>query len=155
MSSSDSDSSSNSSSSDSEAEEIYTAIRAYIETIHQQITELSREAETLEDDLRSLHPPLQDLTLSQLGDIPFLEKSPFRVATFAVKSPGFAGIDLTKRYMFKDICQMLRTYLFSSGAITPDGQVMLTSQLQTLFELEDVSKIGYIELLGKLRSVLV
>lgn len=144
-----------SSSDESDNDDIYEAIRSNIEMIHQKIEELSREAESLEDELQLLHPPLQDLNLSQLGDVPFLEKSPFRIATFAVKSPGFAGIDLTKRYCFKDICEMLRKYLLSTGAIMPDGYVNLDAQLQSLFELQDVSKIGYIELIGKLRNVLV
>lgn len=147
MSSSDSDSSSDN--------DIYETLQANIRLVHQQIEDLSREAEQLEEELQSFHPPIQDLLLSQLGMMPFLEKSPFREASFAVKSPGFGNIDLSKRYQFKQIAHMLRTYLFSINAIRPDGRVQLNTQLQTLFELQGVSTYGYVELLGKLRNVLV
>ena len=139
--------------SDSDADS-YATIQQAIAAMSHTLEELYGEAEELEEHLHDLHVPLTDLHLQQLGDVPFLQSSPFRTATFAVKPPGFPGANLTTRYPFHVICGILRDYLFQSGAVAADGTITLSAQLQTLFEVQDPT-IQWIPLIGRLRAVLV
>ena len=123
-----------------------------INTLNHHITELYGLAEDLEQHLHSLRPPMENLELAQLGQLPFLAASPFRHAAFAIRPPGFPGVDLSRRYPFHEICRVLRTHLITTGAVQPDGSIRLTTQLKSLFEVED-NTIGYIALLGHLRRV--
>ena len=125
-----------------------------IHILNHHITELYGLAEDLEEHLHTLRPPVENLELAQLGQLPFLAASPFRHATFAIRPPGFPGVDLSRRYPFHEICRILRTYLVSTGAVQPDGSVALTPQLKSLFEVEE-NTIGYIALLGHLRRVCI
>ena len=145
-----------SSESDSEISDVdsFGTVEDRIANLRHLISELYGEAEELESHLTDLHIPLEKLELAQLGDIPFLQGSPFRTATFQVKPPGFPGADLSRRYAFHEICAILRTYLYSSGAVAPDGTITLSKQLKSLFEVQG-EKVTYIELLGHLRSVLI
>ena len=63
----------------------YKTIEETIAAMAHTLEELYGEAEELEETLHDLHVPLTDLHLQQLGDVPFLQTSPFRTATFAVK----------------------------------------------------------------------
>ncbi len=139
--------------SDSDADS-YASIQQKIAAMSHTLEELYGEAEELEEHLHDLHVPITDLHLQQLGDVPFLERSPFRTATFAVKPPGFPGADLSVRYMFHVICGILRDHLFKSGAVAADGTITLNKHLQTLFEVQEPT-IQWIPLIGKLRAVLV
>jgi hypothetical protein len=145
-------------SSESEAEisdvDSFGTVEMNIEALNHMISELYGQAEELEEHLLTIQKPIEGTQLCQLGQLPFLEASPFRHATFKVKPPGFPGADLERRYPFHEICALLRSHLVASGAVQPDGTVMLSKQLQALFEVEE-STIGYIALLGRLRAILV
>ena len=131
----------------------FGTVESQIQALNHLITELYGEAEELEAQLAHVQKPLEGLVVSQFGQLPFLECSPFRHAAFKVKPPGFAGVELNKRYPFSAICAMLRSYLISAGAVQPDGQIKLNAQLQALFGIKEPA-VGYITLLGALRNVL-
>lgn len=132
----------------------FASLEEEINIMSHYISDLYSHAEELEEHLSQLHKPIENLELKQLGDAPFLKSSPFRHATFAVKPPGFPGADLTKRYSFSEICQILRSYLFASNLIQSDGTVTLNEPLKTLFDTQE-PHVQYIELLGKLKNVLI
>ncbi len=144
-------------SSDSESEisdvDSFGTVEYNISSLNHLITDLYSQAEELEEHLLTMQKPLEGTQISQLGQLPFLETSPFRHAAFKVKPPGFPGVDLTRRYKYHEICSLLRNYLVGSGAVRPNGSIQLTPVLQTLFEVEE-SEIGYIALLGRLRKIL-
>jgi hypothetical protein len=119
------------------------------------VSEMYGIAEELEEELHELHPPLQDLTIAQFGEAAFLASSPFRHATFAFRNsaPALPGLDLSRRYPFHEICKKLREALVALGAIRPDGIVVMTPALQTLFETS-ATELHYVELLGLLHAVL-
>lgn len=131
----------------------FGTVEQNIQTLTHLITELYGEAEELEEQLTHIQKPLEGLQVAQLGQLPFLEASPFRHAAFKVKPPGFPGVDLDKRYTFHAICTMLRGYLISTDSFTPTGQVKLNKQLQALFGIKE-PVVGYVTLLGALRNVL-
>ena len=141
--------------SDSESDtDSYNTIHQTIATMAHTLEELYGEAEELEEYLHDLHVPITDLHLQQLGEIPFLQTSPFRTATFAVKPPGFPGADLHARYPFHEICAILRNHLFATDAVATDGTITLSASLQTLFEVQEPT-IQWIPLIGKLRAILI
>lgn len=131
----------------------FGTVEMNIAALNHLISDLYGQAEELEEHLLTVQKPLEGTQVKQLGQLPFLEASPFRHATFKVKPPGFPGADLDRRYAFHEICTLLRTHLVASGAAQPDGSVRLNTKLQELFEVEE-SVIGYITLLGHLRRVL-
>jgi hypothetical protein len=131
----------------------FASVEETIETLSHLITELYGAAEELEEHLTTLVKPLEGTQIAQLGQLPFLQASPFRHATFTVKPPGFPGADLTRRYPFHEICTHLRNYLVRTGAFKSDGTVILNTELQHLFGTQE-TEMGYITLLAKLRTVL-
>jgi hypothetical protein len=151
MSSSDSDSDSDYVGSDAES---YTSLCEELEEMSHLIADMYAEAEELEEIMGSLQRPIESLEIAQLGTIPFLQTSPFRTATFAIKPPGIPGVDLTRRYTFAEICAALRNYVFATGSVDTDGHVTLNEAMKTLFETQK-SRVSYIELMGMLRTVLV
>jgi hypothetical protein len=129
--------------------------------IEEQLTILSNSIESLlesvesfEKELATIERPIGDIALAQLGDVPYLVTSPFRTATFAFCPPGLPGIELSRRYAFREICELLRTYLFKMNMIDADETVRLNTILKHVFQIEDDS-IPYIKLIGKLRNVLI
>jgi hypothetical protein len=140
--------------SDSEGSgESYSTIKQAIAAMAHTLEELYGEAEELEESLHDLHVPITDLQLAQLGDVPFLQTSPFRTAPFLVKKEGIPGAAPGHRYPFHMICAALRDHLFKTGAVAADGTITLTADLQELFEVQE-STIQWIPLVGKLRAVL-
>ena len=132
----------------------FGTVEMNIAALNHLITDLYGQAEGLEEHLLTVQKPLEGTQVKQLGQLPFLEASPFRHATFKVRPPGFPGADLERRYAFHEICALLRGHLVASGAVGADGSVRLNRQLQALFGVEE-PVIGYIALLGRLRSILV
>lgn len=134
----------------------FATVEMNIAALNHMITELYEEAEDLESHLLSLQKPIEGTQLNQLGQLPFLEASPFRHATFKLKpaAAAFFKADPEQRFPYHTICETLRNSLLASGAFLPNGDVRLNKQLQELFEVEG-KKIGYIALLGRLRAVLV
>lgn len=148
-----SDSDSDYAPSEGDIESVYM-IENELESLSTMIETLTKALHSLESQMGSFHRPLESLHMNQLGCVPFLTSSPFRHASFALKPPGFPGVDLSKRYTYHAMCSMLRNYLFASGAVAPDGKITLNKQLQTLFGLEE-AHTDYITLLGALRNVCV
>ena len=132
----------------------FESVEEEITTLNHLITELYGAAEELEERLATMVKPLEGTQLAQLGQLPFCAASPFRHATFAVKPPGFPGVDLTQRYPFHVICAQLRGHLLTSGAVQADGSIKLSKDLQHLFGIQE-PVVGYITLLAHLRAVLV
>jgi len=132
----------------------FGSVEEEITTLNHLITELYGAAEELEERLSTMVKPLEGTQLAQLGQLPFCAASPFRHATFAVKPPGFPGVDLMQRYPFHVICAHLRTHLLQTGAVQPDGNIKLSKDLQHLFGIQE-PVVGYVTLLGHLRAVLV
>jgi len=110
--------------------------------------------EAMETKLQTMERPIQTMYADQLGDVPFLETSPFRNASFRVKEPGFPGVDLTKRYKFKDITAVLRKYLEKKGAIDAAGIITPPPQIKKLFGIK-TKTTTFMELIAKLRNILV
>lgn len=126
-----------------------------MESMSLHISEMYGLTEELEEHLLSLHRPIEQLELSQLGDAPFLETSPFRNATFTIQQGvHFPGIEPGKRYMFQTICSMLRNSLFHTNAVQADGSIKLSNEFQSIFGSER-EYVSYNELLMKLRNILV
>jgi hypothetical protein len=143
-------------SSDNEDSDVdsFTTLQNDLEMMSEMIHVLDREIREVEEAISDLHRPVEGLHLDQLGAVPFLANSPFRHSEFAVQPPGFPGVDLEKRYSFETICGMLRSYLFSTGAVQPDGTITLNKQLMKLFHTRRETTT-FMELLLHLRKVLV
>lgn len=135
-------------------DESYYEFQEDLEHMSAMIEGLTQAIHSLESQMGQFHRPLENLHLSQLGSLPFLTSSPFRHAAFALKPPGFPGVDLSQRYPYHTLCSMLRNYLFASGAVAADGTITLSKQLQTLFGIPD-ERTDFITLLGALRNVCV
>jgi hypothetical protein len=125
-----------------------------METLSAQVGDLLAGIEAMEAKLAKLHKPIQSIYADQLGDVPFLETSPFRDSSFKVKPPGFPGVDLKKRYKFKDITATLRTYLDTNNLVDNKGIVTLNPVLKKLFNIKGKTTT-FMELIANLRNVLV
>lgn len=134
----------------------FATVEEKIQELSHLITEIYGEAEELESHLVHIQKPLEGLQISQLGQIPFLEGSPFRHATFKIKEEfnSILGLDVNKRYPFHKICDYLRDYLISTDAVLEDNKIKLDKKLQSLFGIKE-SIVGYVTLLGALRNVLI
>jgi hypothetical protein len=146
-----------SSDADSEPEisdvDSFGTVEMNISALNHLITDLYGQAEELEEHLLTVQKPLEGTQVAQLGQLPFLEASPFRHATFKVRPPGFPGADLARRYPFAEVCALMRNHLVATGAVNVDGTVRLSPALQALFDVEE-PVIGYVALLGRLRKIL-
>ena len=129
-------------------------IEEQLSILSNSIESLLESVESFEKELAAMERPIGDIALAQLGDVPYLVTSPFRTATFAFRAPGLPGIELSRRYAFHEICELLRTYLFKMNLIDADETVKLNNVLRNVFHIQDDS-ISYINLVGKLRNVLV
>jgi hypothetical protein len=139
--------------SDSDTES-FSSIQESLEQLSELVQLFTKQLDVAEKQMAELQPRLEDTHVSQFNGIPFLETSPFRNNTFFIKSPGLPNMDTTKRYAFKDICAMLRTYIFEAGLVAEDGTVTMNKNLQTMFGMKETTAT-YIELMGRLRSVIV
>jgi len=129
-------------------------VEAALEQMTDTIEMLCNEIASIEEHLKTMERPVANVALEQFGEVTFLESSPFRHNTFAVKPPGFGGIDITKRYPYKEIVKNLREYLFRANLIQPDGTVKMTTPLNRLFEIQD-TETTFMNLVKHLRNVLV
>jgi hypothetical protein len=99
----------------------------------------------------SIQRPIEDLHIDQLGDIPFLQSSPFRQTILKFKHDIGIGLDISVRHTFSDICTKLRSYLFTHNCVQDDGTIQLPPSLQSVFGLK--TPITYIELLRHLHTI--
>jgi len=147
MSSSDSD-------IDSSSSESFSSIQADFERLSEMLHNFASGVDTIETNLIKMQKPIENLELNQLMDVKYLENSSFRNQTFLLKESGFSGFAKDKRYRFKDICAVLRNYLFTNNLIQADGSVMLNDHLKKIFDLNDM-RVEYLDLIARLKHVLV
>ena len=131
----------------------FSSLQGDLERMSEMVKLMTTNIHELESAMVQMHRPIEGLHLNQLGEVPFLASSPFRHQRFAVKPPGFPGIDLETRYPFHVICAHLRTYLISSNAVSDDGTIKLTKPLQKLFGVKDETTT-FLDLIINLRKVL-
>jgi hypothetical protein len=125
-----------------------------LEEMTETIESLTKHFNHIDDHMKTIEKPIIELALEQFRDPNFLESSPFRNETFAVKPPGLPNIDLTKRYPYKDIVQAVRNYIFAEKLVSPTGAIRVNRPLSTLFEIPE-GETTFLKLLVRLRKVLV
>lgn len=118
------------------------------------IESLTNHLEHIDTHMKTVEKPIIELALEQFREPNFLATSPFRQERFRVKQPGLPGMDLTKRYPYKDIVEMLRRYLFAEKLVAPNGAIRVNKPLSTLFEIPG-TETTFLKLLARLRKVLV
>jgi hypothetical protein len=143
-----------SSESDGSDAESFSSIQENLEQLSELVTLFTKQLEVAEAKMSELQPNLEDTHVSLLNGVPFLETSTFRKQTFLLKAPGLPGIDITKRYAFKTICEMLRKYLFASNLVQEDGAIQVNTLLRSMMGITEPT-VSYVDLLGHLRSVIV
>lgn len=143
-----------SSESDGSDAESFSSIQENLEQLSELVTLFTKQLEVAEAKMLELQPNLEDTHVSLLNGVPFLETSTFRKQTFLLKAPGLPGIDITKRYAFKTICEMLRKYIFASNLVQEDGAIQVNTLLQNMLGIKEPT-VSYVDLLGHLRSVIV
>jgi len=153
---SDSDYSASSSDASSDPAASFSSVQADLERMSDCLRGFTVDLDTLGEQLTILQKPVEHLQISQLHDVGSLAESAFRNEAFQLKPPGFPGIDMTRRYPFHEICAILRTYLFQTAAVQPDGSICVNAALKQLFQLEDdVVAVTYLDLLASLKNLLV
>ena len=125
-----------------------------LEEMTETIESLTKHFNHIDDHMKTIEKPIIELALEQFREPNFLESSPFRNETFAVKPPGLPNIDLTKRYPYKDIVQAVRNYIFAEKLVSPTGAIRVNQPLSTLFEIPE-GETTFLKLLVRLRKVLV
>ena len=150
----DSRSSSSGSSSGEDSDGGIVELETELERLSALVGTLLAQLETTEAQLVALQPHIEDLHVHQLGDLPFLETSPFRHETFRVQPPGFPGVEIDQRYPFKDICTALRKYVIRGCSVAADGTITLDAPLKKLFKTR-ANKTTFLDMMGMLRRVLV
>jgi hypothetical protein len=141
--------------SDSESDdECIQEIEQQLVILSDTIESLLTNVETFEKELIAMERPIENIALAQLGDIPYLITSPFREATFSFRSPGLPGIELSRQYSFRDICELLRSYLFRMNLIDADETIHMNDVLKNVFQTQEATTT-YLNLIAKLRTVLI
>ena len=102
---------------DEEADSVFSVYT----DLMKQVEALLQVLETAEVGLAALQRPMEQLTLHQLGSIPFLETSPFRTESFLLKNRATGS-----RTPFHKICAELRTHCLALPTEGPEG-AMVTS----------------------------
>jgi hypothetical protein len=139
------------------SEESIESFRGDLTQLRRIVSSINSTIETLETQLISIQRPIEALHMEQLGDVPFLETSPFRHTMFKFKTDvGIPGFDSGKRYMFADIMKHVRTYLFETGAVQSDGSIKLTSETRKLFGIKEKNEriVSYIDIMHYMRQIL-
>jgi hypothetical protein len=65
---------------------------------------------------------------------------------------SFPGLDPKKRYSFADIMKHVRTYLFESGAVQPDGSIQLSKDMRKLLGIKE-SSVSYVDIMNHMRQI--
>lgn len=111
----------------------YTALMDQVEAVVQML-------ETAETALHRLQRPIELLMLDQLGDVPFLQTSPFRHQTFSLKRAP------TVRVPFHTLCAELRRTCLP---LVQDGVIQTSSFLQEQLHVS-TKTTSFPQLLGSL-----
>lgn len=140
----------------SEAESI-TSIESFSGDLSQLraiVSSINATIETLETQLISIQRPIEALHIDQLGDVPFLQSSPFRHTMLKFKADvSIPGIDVHKRHSFAEIMTAVRSYLFTGGAIQEDGTIHLSKEMRKTLGGIKESSLTYIELMQHMREI--
>jgi hypothetical protein len=141
------------SSSDSECMSDVESFSGELTQLRKIVASINSTIETLETQLISIQRPIEALHMEQLGDIPFLESSPFRHNMLKFKSDiNIPGLDVSKRYSFADIMKHVRTYLFDSSAVQADGQIKLTKDMRKLLGIRE-HEVSYVDIMNHMRQI--
>jgi hypothetical protein len=123
------------------------------------VASINATIEVLETQLISIQRPIEALHVDQLGDVPFLQSSPFRHTLLKFKSPSVGipglggGAPQSKRHTFSDIMAHVRTYLFDKGAVHADGSIHLTRDMQRALGIKTPPVITYIDMMRYMREI--
>ena len=148
----DYESSSDSAASDC-SEESIESFSGDLSQLRRIVATINSTIETLETQLISIQRPIESLHMEQLGDVPFLESSPFRHTMLKFKSDVcIPGLDTAKRYSFADIMKNVRTYLFESGAVQEDGSIKLTKEMQKMLGIKEKT-VSYVDIMNHMRQI--
>jgi hypothetical protein len=131
----------------------FSTIQDSLECLTDLVGYLLEETASAEQRLTDFQRPMECIVLNQFGSTPFLAASPFRYEAFLIRPPGFPGADLTVRYPFKTICEILRNHLIQSGAVDADGKITLSAQLMKLFDIQE-SSVTYMDLIERMQTIL-
>ena len=132
-----------------------------VESFSDELTQLRKimasinsTIETLETQLISIQRPIEALHMEQLGDIPFLETSPFRHTMLKFKSDvRIPGLDASRRHSFADIMKHVRAHLFNSGAVQTDGYIKLNKDLRKILAGIRGTNVSYIDIMNHMRQI--
>ena len=103
--------------------------------------------ENTETALHKLQRPMEQLSLQQLGDVPFLQTSPFRFQEFMLKKrPG-------KRIPFHVLCGELRSHSLSHS-LSESRDIPMTPFLKEQLDIS-ANTLTYPQLLGTLVNGIV
>ena len=115
----------NSDSSDKEEDSVASTFQSLLTQVEALVTVL----ETAEAGLLTLQRPMEQLALHQLGNIPFLQTSPFRSESFLLKRrPGGSRIP------FRSICAELRAHCLTLP--TEGDELVVSPFLREMLHLE-------------------
>ncbi len=142
-----------SSDSDCMSEESIESFSGDLTQLRKIVASINATIETLETQLISIQRPIEALHMEQLGDIPFLESSPFRHTMLKFKSDiTIPGLDSSKRHSFAEIMKHVRTHLFESGAVQPDGSIQLSKDMRKLLGIKE-KNVSYIDIMNHMRQI--
>lgn len=139
--------------SDSECMSDVESFSGELTQLRKMVASINSTIETLETQLISIQRPIEALHMEQLGDIPFLESSPFRHNMLKFKSDiKIPGLDAAKRYSFADIMKHVRAHLFESGAVQADGQIKLAKDMRKLLGIKE-HEVSYVDIMNHMRQI--
>lgn len=142
-----------SSDSDCMSEESIESFSGDLTQLRKIVASINATIETLETQLISIQRPIEALHMEQLGDIPFLESSPFRHTMLKFKSDiKIPGLDASKRHSFAEIMKHVRAHLFEFGAVQPDGSIQLSKDMRNLLGIKD-KNVSYIDIMNHMRQI--
>lgn len=149
----DYESSSDSDRSECMSEESIESFSGDLTQLRKIVASINATIETLETQLISIQRPIEALHMEQLGDIPFLESSPFRHTMLKFKSDiKIPGLDASKRHSFAEIMKHVRAHLFESGAVQPDGSIQLTKDMRKMLGIKEKT-VSYIDIMNHMRQI--
>jgi hypothetical protein len=127
-------------------------LREHLESMRELMCAMLEETEELEARLLTLQRPIEALALEQLGDVPFLQASPFRHQAFRLKVDGIPGFEAGRRYPYHELVGVLRAHLIETGAMDSEGVATLAKPLQRLLGVEE-ERLSFVKILGHLRNI--
>jgi hypothetical protein len=150
---SDDDYESSSDSGASDSEESIESFSGDLSQMRRIVASINSTIEMLETQLISIQRPIESLHMEQLGDVPFLESSPFRHNMLKFKTDvHIPGFDTSKRHSFADVMKNVRSYLFETGAVQDDGSIKLTKDMQKMLGIKEKT-VSYVDIMNHMRQI--